>query len=76
MIEKTMEVYVDDMITKSIDPTNYMSHLREAFEVLQENYMKLNLEKCTFWVKSWKFMGFLVSQRGIEANLKKIGDHP
>ena len=34
--------------------------------------MKLNLSKCVFAISSGKFLGFMVSQRGIEANPKKI----
>ena len=34
--------------------------------------MKLNPSKCAFGVVSGKFLGFMVSQRGIEANLKKV----
>ena len=34
--------------------------------------MKLNLTKCVFVVSSGKFLGFIVSQRGIEANPDKI----
>ena len=34
--------------------------------------MKLNPSKCAFGVASGKFLGFMVSQRGIEANLKKV----
>ena len=34
--------------------------------------MKLNPSKCVFGVSSGKFLGFMVSQRGIEANLDKI----
>ena len=34
--------------------------------------MKLNPSKCAFGVSSGQFLGFMVSQRGIEANLDKI----
>ena len=34
--------------------------------------MKLNPSKCAFRVSSGKFLGFMVSQRGIEANPEKI----
>ena len=34
--------------------------------------MKLNPNKCVFGVESRKFLGYMVSRRGIEANLKKI----
>ena len=34
--------------------------------------MKLNPSKCVFGVTAGKFLGFMVSQRGIEVNLKKV----
>ena len=34
--------------------------------------MKLNPSKCAFGVSSEKFLGFMVSQRGIKANPKKV----
>ena len=34
--------------------------------------MKLNPSKCTFGVASRKFLGFMVSQRGIEANPEEV----
>jgi hypothetical protein len=34
--------------------------------------MKLNPAKCAFGVSSGKFLGFMVSQRGIEANPEKV----
>lgn len=61
LIGKTIEVYVDDMITKSIKPANQVAHLHETFRVLQENQMKLNPEKCAFRVELRKFLGFLFS---------------
>ena len=67
-----MEVYVDDMITKSKKPRNHVKHLGETFELLRKYQMKLNPEKCAFGVSSGKILGFLVSHRMIEANPKKI----
>src|SRR5215468_4314535 len=34
--------------------------------------MKLNPEKCVFGVASGKFLGFMVTQRGIKVNPEKI----
>ena len=34
--------------------------------------MKLNPSKCAFGVASGKFLGFMVSEKGIEANLEKV----
>ena len=42
------------------------------FNILQKYQMKLNPLKCSFGVKSGKFLGFMVNQCGIEANPEKI----
>ena len=63
---------MDDMITKSKEPRDHVKHLEETFELLRKYEMKLNPEKCAFGVSSGKFLGFLVSHRGIEANPEKI----
>ena len=49
-----------------------MDNLQETFDSLKRYNMKLNLSKCAFKVSSGKFLGFMVSQRGIEANPDKI----
>ena len=67
-----MEVYVDDMLVKSKDEANHLDNLKETFSTLRKYNMKLNLAKCVFAVVSGKFLGFMVSQRGIEANSNKV----
>ena len=49
-----------------------MSDLQETFDTLQVYNMKLNSNKCVFGVTARKFLGFMVSQRGIKVNLDKI----
>lgn len=71
-IGRTMEVYIDDMITKSVYDGDHAGHI-STFDVLRKHQMHLNPEKCAFEVTSGKFLGFIVQQRGIEANLDKIG---
>ena len=72
LIGRTMKVYVDNMITKSKNPNKHVDHLEETFGLLRKYKMKLNPEKCAFGVKSEKFLGFMVSHRGIEGNPEKI----
>ena len=72
LIGKTMEVYVDDMLVKSLDKAYHIKHLHEAFEVLRHHKMMLNPAKCAFGVGSGKFLGLMVSKQGIEANPNKI----
>ena len=71
-ISRNMEVYVDDMLVKSKEELAHLNDLRETFTTLKQYQMKLNPSKCVFGVASGKFLGFMVSQRGIEANLEKV----
>ena len=71
-IGASMEVYIDDMLVKSVKAELHITHLAEAFQVLKSYNMKLNPAKCTFGVSAGKFLGFIVNSRGIEANLDKI----
>ena len=71
-IGRNMEVYVDDMLVKSREELAHLDDLKEMFATFRQYQMKLNPSKCAFGVASGKFLGFMVSQRGIEANLKKV----
>ena len=63
---------MDDMLVKSVRETQHLDDLQETFDTLRQYKMKLNLSKCAFRVASGKFLGFMASQRGIEANPVKI----
>jgi hypothetical protein len=71
-IGKNMKVYVDDMLVKSEESGDHIHDLCEAFATLKKYEMKLNPAKCAFGVSSEKFLGYMVSGRGIEANPEKI----
>ena len=71
-IERNVEVYVDDMLVKSQDEEIHPDDLQETFDTLRQYNMKLNPSKCAFGVSSGKFLGFMISHRGIEANPDKI----
>ncbi|XP_024007318.1 uncharacterized protein LOC112083520 [Eutrema salsugineum] len=68
---KTMEVYIDDMLVKSLEEKDHVKHLQDCFEQLNLHNMKLNPAKCRFTVTSGVFLGYLVTHRGIEANPKQ-----
>ena len=72
-----MDVYIDDMLVKSKELLGHATHLQEAFELLKACDMKLNPSKCAFGISAGRFLVFMVTQRGIEANpaqLKAIPD--
>ncbi|CAL2257537.1 unnamed protein product [Prunus armeniaca] len=72
MIDNTMEVYADDMLVKNRTADQHISNLSAMFTILKQYEMRLNLTKYAFSIASGKFLDFMISQRGIEANPEKI----
>ncbi|MCI28177.1 hypothetical protein A2U01_0049377, partial [Trifolium medium] len=66
-----LEVYMDDMIVKSKEEIDHMTHLRKVFDRARQCKMRFNPEKCTFGVRAGKFLGLYLTDRGIEANPDK-----
>ena len=60
------------MLVKSLREADHLDDLRETFDTLRSYNMKLNPNKCAFGVTVGKFLGFMVSQKGIEVNSKEI----
>ncbi|KAL0420626.1 UNVERIFIED_CONTAM: hypothetical protein Slati_3085500 [Sesamum latifolium] len=50
----------------------HVKDLEETFSILRKYKLKLNPAKCAFRVQGGRFLGFMVTQRGIKANLLKI----
>ena len=67
-----MEVYIDDMLIKSLKATDHIVHLAETFGILKIHHMMLNPSKCIFGISLDKFLGFLFTKFGIEANPNQI----
>ena len=65
-IGRNEQVYVDDMLVKSRREEDHLKDLRETFDTLRSYNMKLNPGKCAFGVTARKFLGFMVSQRGLK----------
>ena len=71
-IGRTIEAYVDDIVVKSRKARDLVDNLKIAFECLREKGIKLNPEKCVFGVPRGMLLGFIVSERGIEAHPEKV----
>ena len=72
LIGRTIEAYVDDIVVKSKWADQIVADLEQTFAKLRANGIKLNPEKCVFRVPRGMLLGFIVSERSIEANLEKI----
>ena len=71
-IDRNMEVYMDDILVKSKATEYHITDLEKTFSTLRHFQMKLNPSKCAFGITSNEFFGFMMLQRRIEANSKKI----
>jgi hypothetical protein len=71
-IGRNVLTYVDGIIVKSTKQENHIADLQETFANFRQAGLKLNPEKCVFGVKKGKFLGCLVSMKGIKANPNKI----
>lgn len=63
-----MEVYIDNIVVKSKTWSEHAQLLEKIFLLIRTYNIKLNLTKCVFGVNAGKFLGFMVTQRGIEVN--------
>jgi hypothetical protein len=69
---RIIEAYVDDIVVKSKRTGELVPDLTQVFAKLRQHGVKLNPEKCIFGVPRGMLLGFVVLERGIEANPKKI----
>ena len=69
---KNVEVYIDDLVVKSKLVSEHLTDLTSIFEILREHKLRLNTSKCFFGVGSRKFLGYMVTHRGIEVNPDQI----
>ena len=65
-------MYVDDMVVKSKQEARHIEDLQGVFKVLRQHKLRLNAEKCTFSLGDSKFLGYLITGRGIKVNLNQI----
>ena len=72
LLGKNMKIYIDDMVVKSKKVSEHLGDLQVVFEILRSYKLRLNASKCSFGVGSGKFLGYMVTYRGIEVNPDQI----
>lgn len=66
-IGQNLEVYVNNMIVKMMEGHSHAEGLEDILQSLRRYDMRLNPTKCSFEVQDGKFLGFMLTMRGIEA---------
>ena len=72
LLGKNIKIYIDDMVVKSKMVSEHLGDLRIIFEILGNYKLRLNASKCSFGIGSGKFLGYMVTHRGIEVNPDQI----
>jgi hypothetical protein len=72
LIGRIIEAYVDDIVVKSKKTGDLVPDFTKVFVKLRQHRVKLNPEKCIFGVPRGMLLGFVMSERSIEANPEKI----
>ena len=72
LLGKNIEVYIDDMAVKSKMVSEHLGDLQAIFEILRNYKLRLNASKCSFGVGLGKFLGYMVTHRGIKVNPDQI----
>ena len=71
-LEKNIKIYINDMVVKSKMVSEHLGDLRAIFEILRKYKLQLNASKCSFDMGLGKFLGYMVTRRGIEVNPDQI----
>jgi hypothetical protein len=70
LIGKLVEIYIDDVVVKSVSVQGHLGDLRQVLERTRRFGLRMNMKKCAFGVSAGQFLGFLVHERRIEIGLK------
>ena len=71
-LSKSIKVYIDDMVVKSKVVSEHVRDLGVIFGILRKHKLRLNASKCSFGVESDKFLGYMITHRGIEVSPDQI----
>ena len=71
-LRKMVECYVDDNAVKSHDKGDHLADLKKIFEIMQTHQLKMNPTKSFLGVASGKFLGFVITSKGIHLDPEKI----
>ncbi|WP_284190131.1 reverse transcriptase family protein, partial [Zoogloea oryzae] len=71
-LDKSVVVYLDDIVVYSCTMEEHVEHLRQAFQVLRDNQLYVNLEKCSFAQEQVMFLGHIIGGGNIRMDMQKV----
>jgi hypothetical protein len=67
-----LEIYIDDVVVKLAGFHEHMTNLRVSLERMRKYGLKMNPLQCAFGVTAGRFLGFIVHEKGIQIDPKKV----
>ena len=65
-------VYIDDILIYSRNDKDHVQHIHQVLEILRKHKMYGNMAKCKFFKESVKYLGHVISSKGISTDPKKV----
>jgi hypothetical protein len=72
LLGNIVKVYIDDILVKSATFDSHLADLHKAFDKMHMYGLKMDPHKCAFRVSTWKFLGFIIHEHGIEVDPNQI----
>ncbi|KAK3559956.1 hypothetical protein QTP86_030321 [Hemibagrus guttatus] len=72
LLGKGVIAYIDDILVYSKSLEEHVLHVREVLSRLQRHHLYVKLEKCEFHRTMVTFLGYVISQRGVEMDMVKV----
>lgn len=72
MLDRSVIVFIDDILVYSKTQEQHKEHLREVMETLRREKVFAKFTKCEFWLREVQFLGHLFNQNGISVHPAKV----
>ena len=72
MLDRSVIVFIDDILVYSKTEQEHEQHLREILEILRREKLYAKFSKCDFWLPEVQFLGHVVNKEGIMVDQAKI----
>ncbi|KAJ9547558.1 hypothetical protein OSB04_020101 [Centaurea solstitialis] len=72
MLDKSVIVFIDDILVYSKSEEEHATHLREILELLRKEHLYAKFSKCEFWLRQVQFLGHVISGDGVSVDSTKI----
>ncbi|KAJ0932532.1 putative nucleotidyltransferase, Ribonuclease H [Helianthus annuus] len=72
MLDKSVIVFIDDILVYSRSKSEHARHLREVLETLRKEKLYAKFSKCAFWLREVQFLGHVINAEGVLVDPSKI----